>query len=192
MGTPQTSGWDPHRSVDCRTAAERGAEPPDGGKGGDPRMAGRGTRKIATSRYCGVTSYISCQGERKCKYNDVHVEIDDDAYALLLQSGVDDLLARHVAHLFVRDPLVLFEGMIEELDDAVATDHFENLQSTNWNSVRWKPPPAGASEGRTTAIPLHHGSLSNEKRTHGAPRVRPERRSLVEPSSGRRSRSEAF
>ena len=90
MGTPQTSGWDPHRSVDCRTAAERGAEPPDGGKGGDPRMAGRGTRKIATSRYCGVTSYISCQGERKCKYNDVHVEIDDDAYALLLQSGVDD------------------------------------------------------------------------------------------------------
>ena len=137
-------------------------------------------------------SYISCQGERKCKYNDVHVEIDDDAYALLLESGVDDLLARHVAHLFVRDPLVLFEGMIEELDDAVATDHFENLQSTNWNSVRWKPPPAGASEGRTTAIPLHHGSLSNEKRTHGAPRVRPERRSLVEPSSGRRSRSEAF
>ena len=134
-------------------------------------MAGRGTRKIATSRYCGVTSYISCQGERKCKYNDVHVEIDDDAYALLLQSGVDDLLARHVAHLFVRDPLVLFEGMIEELDDAVATDHFENLQSTNWNSVRWKPPPAGASEGRTTAMPLHHGSLSNEKRTRGAPRV---------------------
>lgn len=41
----------------------------------------------------------------------------------------------------VRDPLVLFEGMVRELDDENATDHFENLQSTNWNSVRWKPPP---------------------------------------------------
>lgn len=23
----------------------------------------------------------------------------------------------------------------------IGTDHFENIQSTNWNSVRWKPPP---------------------------------------------------
>ena len=50
-------------------------------------------------------------------------------------------LARHVAHLFTRDPLVIFEGLIDELDDKVATDHFENLQSTNWQTVRWKPPP---------------------------------------------------
>ena len=32
-------------------------------------------------------------------------------------------------------------GSIEELDDAKATDHWENIQSTNWNTVRWKPPP---------------------------------------------------
>jgi glutamate--cysteine ligase catalytic subunit len=27
------------------------------------------------------------------------------------------------------------------IDDETETDHFENLQSTNWQSLRWKPPP---------------------------------------------------
>ena len=27
------------------------------------------------------------------------------------------------------------------MDDEKTTEHFENIQSTNWNSVRWKPPP---------------------------------------------------
>jgi glutamate--cysteine ligase catalytic subunit len=41
----------------------------------------------------------------------------------------------------VRDPLVIFEGAIEEVDDETQTEHFESIQSTNWQSVRWKPPP---------------------------------------------------
>lgn len=40
-----------------------------------------------------------------------------------------------------RDPLVIFDGAVEEVDDATATEHFENIQSTNWQTVRWKPPP---------------------------------------------------
>ena len=32
-----------------------------------------------------------------------------------MAAGVDAPLARHVAHLFVRDPLVLFDGLIEEV-----------------------------------------------------------------------------
>jgi glutamate--cysteine ligase catalytic subunit len=55
-------------------------------------------------------------------------------------AGVDETLARHVAHLFVRDPLVIFKEKVE-LDDSTHMDHFENVQSTNWRSVRWKPPP---------------------------------------------------
>ena len=51
------------------------------------------------------------------------------------------MLARHVAHLFVRDPLVVFEGAVEEVPDEEATDHWENIQSTNWQTMRWKPPP---------------------------------------------------
>lgn len=31
---------------------------------------------------------------------------------------------------------------VEELDDKTYTDHFENIQSTNWQNMRWKPPPA--------------------------------------------------
>jgi glutamate--cysteine ligase catalytic subunit len=30
---------------------------------------------------------------------------------------------------------------VEELDDETQTEHFESIQSTNWQTVRWKPPP---------------------------------------------------
>merc|ERR1712151_1126236 len=53
----------------------------------------------------------------------------------------DPALAQHVAHLFIRDPLVVFHGAIQEVDDETQTEHFESIQSTNWQSVRWKPPP---------------------------------------------------
>jgi glutamate--cysteine ligase catalytic subunit len=33
------------------------------------------------------------------------------------------------------------------MDDATNMDHFENIQSTNWQSVRFKPPPPGTSIG---------------------------------------------
>ena len=56
---------------------------------------------------------------------------------------MDARLAAHVAHLFVRDPLVIFRERVE-LDDSSNSDHFENFQSTNWNNVRWKPPPPNA------------------------------------------------
>jgi len=54
------------------------------------------------------------------------------------------MLARHVAHLFSRDPLVVFRNRTSEVDDHESTEHFENLQSTNWQTVRWKPPPQAA------------------------------------------------
>ena len=39
-------------------------------------------------------------------------------------SGIDEQLARHYAHLFIRDPLCLFQENIY-LDDEQHTDHFE-------------------------------------------------------------------
>lgn len=132
---------------------------------------------------------------------DIPLTMDPAAYALLVEGGVDDRLARHIASLFVRDPLVIFSEKIQQVDDesewwchddderwprvhcapaavcvralpvpvpalpfvlpplsshgvrlppllrpppprpAGASDHFENIQSTNWRSVRWKPPP---------------------------------------------------
>ena len=39
-------------------------------------------------------------------------------------SGVDDLLSKHVSHLFIRDPLVIFSETIDQ-DDTTSSDHFE-------------------------------------------------------------------
>uniref|UniRef100_A0A7S3JZB8 Glutamate--cysteine ligase n=1 Tax=Aureoumbra lagunensis TaxID=44058 RepID=A0A7S3JZB8_9STRA len=133
-------------SVDDRTPAERGEQ------GKDDRdmkkFAGKGQQRLRTSRYSGVNSYI-CPHKQRCDlhcaarhYNDVNIELDEQTLNILKKAGVDDLLAQHVAHLFVRDPLVIFNGMIESINDEEHTDHFENIQSTNWNSVRWKPPPS--------------------------------------------------
>jgi glutamate--cysteine ligase catalytic subunit len=33
-----------------------------------------------------------------------------------------------------------------ELDDEKSMDHFESLQSTNWQTCRWKPPPPRLSD----------------------------------------------
>lgn len=59
---------------------------------------------------------------------------------------MDDLLATHFAHLFIRDPIVVFAEDLQQLDLSKA-DHFENLQSTNWQHMRFKPPPPGSDTG---------------------------------------------
>lgn len=89
--------------------------------------------------------------------------------------GLDDLLSKHISHLFIRDPIVIFSEMID-LDDNASTDHFEvrlplrsysfapicrhhlllseidvlfvqNIQSTNWQTLRFKPPPPNSPIG---------------------------------------------
>ena len=39
-------------------------------------------------------------------------------------SGIDHLLAQHIAHLFIRDPISLFSEKIHQNDEC-DTDHFE-------------------------------------------------------------------
>ncbi|KAM9665610.1 glutamate--cysteine ligase catalytic subunit isoform 3-T3 [Trichechus inunguis] len=99
--------------------------------------------RISKSRYDSIDSYLSECGE---KYNDINLTIDKEIYEQLLQEGIDRLLAQHVAHLFIRDPLTLFEEKIH-LDDANESDHFENIQSTNWQTMRFKPPPPNSDIG---------------------------------------------
>ncbi|XP_034847495.1 glutamate--cysteine ligase catalytic subunit isoform X2 [Mirounga angustirostris] len=99
--------------------------------------------RISKSRYDSIDSYLSECGE---KYNDIDLTIDKEIYEQLLQEGIDRLLAQHVAHLFIRDPLTLFEEKIH-LDDANESDHFENIQSTNWQTMRFKPPPPNSDIG---------------------------------------------
>ena len=39
-------------------------------------------------------------------------------------TGIDELLSKHVAHLFIRDPIVIFSELVDQ-DDNESTDHFE-------------------------------------------------------------------
>lgn len=60
---------------------------------------------------------------------------------------MDNLLANHFAYLFIRDPLLLYEHDLHPPDLASQdTKSFENFQSTNWQEVRFKPPPSLFSE----------------------------------------------
>jgi glutamate--cysteine ligase catalytic subunit len=107
--------------------------------------AAGGRRRIFKSRYSSISAFISEDEERlPDAYNDVELEIDAATFDMCRAGGVDARLARHVAHLFIRDPLVIFREKIEQLDDRRSVEHFENVQSTNWRSMRWKPPPADA------------------------------------------------
>ncbi|XP_032619898.1 glutamate--cysteine ligase catalytic subunit isoform X2 [Chelonoidis abingdonii] len=119
-------------SVDDRTREERGLEP-----------LKNNHYRISKSRYDSIDSYLSECGE---KYNDIDLTIDTEIYEHLVKEGIDHLLAQHIAHLFIRDPLTLFEEKIH-LDDANESDHFENIQSTNWQTMRFKPPPPNSDIG---------------------------------------------
>ena len=77
---------------------------------------------------------------------DPNLVVDQDLKQRLMDGGMDDLLATHFAHLFIRDPLVIFAEDLQELD-LTKTDHFENLQSTNWQHIRFKPPPPDKDTG---------------------------------------------
>ena len=50
--------------------------------------------------------------------------LDEDIKRRLIDHGIDELLANHIAHLFIRDPLVIFSETVDQ-DDEVSADHFE-------------------------------------------------------------------
>eukprot|EP00906_Rhabdomonas_costata_P024148 RCo034750 len=129
-------------SVDDRTPFERGLVGlPEAANG--PRCF-NGNHRLGKSRYSSVSMFVSESVPDHC--NDLSVPYNEKIFELLTAEGVDVLLAKHVAHLFVRDPLVMYEGKLD-LDDTASTDHFENLNSTNWNSMRLKLPPPGGQIG---------------------------------------------
>jgi glutamate--cysteine ligase catalytic subunit len=129
-------------SVDCRTPAERGGEDPNAPY---EEYNAHGIRRIYKSRYDSISTFIyqGGVGQEEAKspglanrvlniYNDIPVPVDEESYRQLRENGVDPALAQHVAHLFIRDPLVVFDGAVEEVDDESQTEHWESIQSTNW------------------------------------------------------------
>ncbi|KAI5477538.1 glutamate-cysteine ligase catalytic subunit [Pseudohyphozyma bogoriensis] len=122
-------------SVDDRTREERKLEPLKNSRFVIPK-----------SRYDSVDCYIHDDESNRPEYNDNNMPIDEDIKKKLVDDGMDDKLATHFAHLFIRDPIVVFEETLNQ-DDAASSDHFENIQSTNWQTVRFKPPAPGSPIG---------------------------------------------
>ncbi|KAL1680324.1 glutamate-cysteine ligase-domain-containing protein [Schizophyllum commune] len=122
-------------SVDDRTEEERGLKPLK-----NDRFV------IPKSRYDSVDLYIANDRNNRPEYNDTYAPYDEAIFNRVRDHGIDDLLAKHIAHLFIRDPLVVFSETIDQ-DDENSNDHFENIQSTNWQTMRFKPPPVNSSIG---------------------------------------------
>lgn len=99
---------------------------------------------IPKSRYDSVDLYISQDWINRPEYNDNSLPINEPIYERLrehgmsethifcrfdkliniMREGIDDLLSKHIAHLFIRDPLVIFSELIDQ-DDTKSMDHFE-------------------------------------------------------------------
>ncbi|KIH43841.1 glutamate-cysteine ligase, catalytic subunit, partial [Ancylostoma duodenale] len=86
------SRWDIiSASVDDRTAEERGLVPLKKSKW-----------TIAKSRYDTTDCYIyPCS----VAYNDIPLQYDEAIYKQLRDGDIDEPLAKHIAHMFIRDPL---------------------------------------------------------------------------------------
>ena len=123
------------RAVDDRTREELGEEPLKNDRW-----------RVPKSRYASNSTYISQDPRLRPEYMDPDLVVDQALKHKLMDGGMDDLLATHFAHLFIRDPIVIFAEDLKELDTN-KTDHFENLQSTNWQHMRFKPPPPDKDTG---------------------------------------------
>ncbi|KAG8909970.1 hypothetical protein FRC00_009107 [Tulasnella sp. 408] len=140
------SRWEVLRlTCDDRTPGERGEEP-----------LKQGERLLPDSRWFPVKRYISPDQR---EFNDEALPYDEQVHNRLVDAvrrpateddakppGMDDILAKHFASLYVHDPVVVFEDRLHQ-DDATSNEHFECIQSTVWQTLRFKPPPPGSNIG---------------------------------------------
>ncbi len=122
-------------AVDDRTPEELGEKPLEHARW-----------RIPKSRYASNSTYIAEDPRLRPEYLDPNLVLDPKLKQKLLDGGMDDRLATHFAHLFIRDPIVIFNEDLKSLDPA-GSNHFENIQSTNWQHMRFKPPPPDADIG---------------------------------------------
>ncbi|KAJ8034868.1 Glutamate--cysteine ligase catalytic subunit [Holothuria leucospilota] len=112
-------------SLDGRSKEERGLKP-----------LKQSQFVIPKSRFDTVSFYLSSEN---AFLNDVTAPYDEVMLQQLLNGGVDVDLARNIAYIFIREPLTLYEETIHQNEED--TGHFYNIFSTNWQSLRLKPPP---------------------------------------------------
>lgn len=146
-------------AVDDRTPYERNVSPlkQNNDFGGINPNNQSNVQKIPKSRYDSIDSYLGdlksntlegdppVYGFFKSELNDINTPINQKVYKELKSNPrFDEPLALHFAHLFIRDPLVIFNERINQ-DNEKDSDHFENIQSTNWQTLRFKIPSQSAT-----------------------------------------------
>ena len=115
-------------SVDDRNARER-------------RVGG-----IEKSRYSAVNYFISNDPRHLKSYNDkkytINIKMKRYYKKMLKAEGltIDNRLLNHLSYHLVRDNICIFKD--DKIEKEEATNHFEAFQSSNWNDVRFKPPPS--------------------------------------------------
>jgi glutamate--cysteine ligase catalytic subunit len=128
--TSTDTRWDIiSQAVDDRTPVENGTitDPTiiASSKWNDSQLAGNGIQRLQKSRYSTVSMFINKpktdqERENLNALNDLPVDINQESFEHCLQSGLDEVLSKHIAHLFTRDPLVIF-------DDAIYLNNSESM-----------------------------------------------------------------
>ncbi|CAG2103281.1 unnamed protein product, partial [Medioppia subpectinata] len=113
-------------SNDDRTAEERGEKP-----------LKHNAYRIPKSRVSPINTYLC---ESNAAYNDSPIVYNKEYYNEMISAGVPSPLAQHIAYLFIRDPVVISRDKLNQ-DLETESEHFEGIQSTNWQTMRFKPPP---------------------------------------------------
>ncbi|XP_065365246.1 glutamate--cysteine ligase-like [Calliphora vicina] len=109
---------------DDRSAEERGLKPLNNDK-----------CRLKKLRWDSIDSYLTVEAE---KYNDIELYYDQKIYDHLRNEGVDHVMAQHVAHIFMRDPLLMFSSNVDQNDEK-DTGHFDNINTSTWQTLRFKP-----------------------------------------------------
>ena len=124
------SGWDNRFNILAQACDDRT----------DDEKDPKSEKYIYKSRYSNVYSYISCNPYIQDHHNEYpKMPIDKEYYKKLTDKGFNTRFAEYICNLFVREPMIVFEKKIE-VEKKEDPTHFISFMSTNWNSIRFKPP----------------------------------------------------
>lgn len=145
-------------STDDRTPMERSVQPLlptfNDGFGGIAQAKRSKVTPISKSRYSKVDLFLGGNKFFKRNYNNTDVPLNEKVLKTLLENDISPMdydMAKHFAHLYVRDPLVIFEETLNDDSIDALQNHFENIQSTNWQTLRFKPPTHEATPDNKAA-----------------------------------------
>ncbi|CAG2224252.1 GCLC [Mytilus edulis] len=98
------------QSFDDRTDEEKGQKPLKNDR-----------FRIQKSRWSSVETYICPEHSQ---YNNTDIVYDKDSYEELKNEGLDEALSKHIAYLFIRDPLFLCSETLDQ-DEILDIQHLE-------------------------------------------------------------------